>query len=181
VCLLLLLLLLVLLTHVCLLLLLLVLLVLLVLLLLLLVLVLLLLVLVCCRESWGTFSYMTQQSHWGWATQQSVRFAGALMMWQIGKRMPKKYDIHGDLRQALYGDINEFLTAIGSRDFMGGSKPNLADLAVYGVLKAIQGTNTYNDVIVNTDIGPWLVRMTIAVGESQEVKQGVAGAAAGAA
>jgi microsomal prostaglandin-E synthase 2 len=103
------------------------------------------------------------------------------MMWQIGKRMPKKYDIQGDLRQALYGDINEFLTAVGSRDFMGGAKPNLADLAVYGVLKAVQGTNTYNDVIVNTDIGPWLVRMTIAVGESQEVKQGVTGAAAGAA
>ena len=33
-------------------------------------------------------------------------------------------------------DCNEFIDAVGpSRPFLGGSSPNLADLAVYGVLK----------------------------------------------
>eukprot|EP00878_Enallax_costatus_P027414 GHUV01029515.1.p3 GENE.GHUV01029515.1~~GHUV01029515.1.p3 ORF type:complete len:103 (-),score=11.92 GHUV01029515.1:382-690(-) len=55
-----------------------------------------------CSESWDTFGYMTEQSHWNWAVQQSVRVAGAVLMWQIGSRMPKKYGITGDLREALY-------------------------------------------------------------------------------
>ncbi|WIA32884.1 hypothetical protein OEZ86_006058 [Tetradesmus obliquus] len=33
-------------------------------------------------ESWNTFSYITQQSHWNWAVQQSVRLAGAVLMWK---------------------------------------------------------------------------------------------------
>jgi microsomal prostaglandin-E synthase 2 len=114
---------------------------------------------------------MTQQSKWGWATQQSVRLAGAVMMWQIGKRMPKKYSIVGDLREALYSDLDSFVEAVGHRKFMGGDVPNLADLGVYGVLKAVQGTDTYNDVVVHTSIGPWLVRMSMAVGESSAIEE----------
>eukprot|EP00877_Chromochloris_zofingiensis_P002743 jgi/Chrzof1/1246/Cz01g46060.t1 len=115
---------------------------------------------------------MTQQSHWQWSTQQAVRLAGAAMMWQIGKRMPKKYGIEGDLREALYNDVDSFIEAVGDRKFIGGDEPNLADLAVYGVLKAVQGTDTYNDVIVNTKVGPWLVRVTLAVGDTARIPDG---------
>jgi hypothetical protein len=58
----------------------------------------------CCvarSESWGTFKYMTQQSHWNWAVQHSVRFAGSVLMWQIGRRMPEKYKITGGLWDAF--------------------------------------------------------------------------------
>eukprot|EP00775_Hariotina_reticulata_P012596 gene12596-12728_t len=98
-------------------------------------------------ESWGTFKYMTQQSHWNWAVQQSVRLAGSVLMWQIGRRMPDKYNI------------------------TGGDRPNLADLSMFGVLQAIKGTDTYNDVVLHSNIGPWLSRMVLAVGNSCEIKQ----------
>ncbi|WIA12733.1 hypothetical protein OEZ85_006371 [Tetradesmus obliquus] len=122
-------------------------------------------------ESWNTFSYMTQQSHWNWAVQQSVRLAGAVLMWKVGQGMPKKYNIEGDLREALYADANSFVAAVGNRQFLGGQQPNLADLAVFGVLQAIRGTDTYNDVVMHSEIGPWLSRMVQVVGESCEVKQ----------
>ena len=61
----------------------------------------------------------------------------------------------GDLRQTLYKDVDSFVDALRGHDFLGGSTPNLADLSAYGVLKAVQGTPTYNDVVVNTKVrGP---------------------------
>lgn len=47
-------------------------------------------------ESWSTTSYMADQSSWNWAVRQGVRVAGALLMWQIGQRMPKKYNLQGE-------------------------------------------------------------------------------------
>lgn len=195
---------------------------------------------------------MAEQSSWNWGVRQGVRVAGALLMWQIGQRMPKKYNITGeqqrqqhlthapepdgkdcsvhgqacdaasacvghvclavcqhsvaclsrrqqlhsipvcrrhtpdlpvhavpchavlccagDLREALYADANKFIAAVGSQPFMGGAKPNLADLAMFGVLSAIRGTDTYNDLVLNSNIGQWLSRMAQTVGDSAEVK-----------
>ena len=160
----------------------------------------------------------------------------------------------------LYRDVREFTQALKGRDFLGGGEPNLADLAVFGVLRAIQvgawswvpglrivggylvlgaraafcgccglvvalggpgdqhpqrnfvgaeghacafpaltpspppgasllhlscshplpgasllhvqGTDTYRDVLANTDIGPWVVRMINAVGPSARIADG---------
>ncbi len=90
-------------------------------------------------------------------------------MWRVGKKMPEKYGIEGDLRAALYQEVDLFVHALNGREFMGGSKPNLADLAVFGVLRAVQGTPTYTDVLAHTGVGPWLMRMTVAVGDSSRM------------
>lgn len=39
--------------------------------------------------------------------------------------------------------------------FMGGKEPNLADLAVYGVLSSIEGCDAFADLLKNTSIGSW--------------------------
>ena len=70
----------------------------------------------------------------------------------------------------LYADANKFIAAVGSRPFLGGDKPNLADLAMFGVLSAIRGTDTYNDLVLYSNIGQWLSRMAQTVGPSAEVK-----------
>lgn len=65
---------------------------------------------------------------------------------------------------------NEFVDAIGpKRAFMGGDKPNLADLAVYGVLKAVEKTPTYEDALANSKIRPWVERTAAAIGGSARV------------
>ena len=52
----------------------------------------------------------------------------------------------------------------------GGSKPNLADLAVYGVLRPIRYLSSGRDMVEHTRIGYWYTRMESAVGESSRIK-----------
>jgi microsomal prostaglandin-E synthase 2 len=152
-------------------------------------------------ESWQTFSYITREAGdaWGWAAREGARVAGSVLMWRVGSGMPKKYGIEGDLRAALYRDLDAFVDAVdagaarGGGDkaaakgggggkagapaagggaggrFLGGAAPNLGDLAVYGVIRAIRGTNTYNDMVAHSRILPWLQRMDAAVGEGSRL------------
>ncbi len=52
---------------------------------------------------------------------------------------------------------------------MGGEAPNLADLAVFGVLKSVTGTDTFMDVMHQSRIGPWYERMMECVGGSSRL------------
>lgn len=42
---------------------------------------------------------------------------------------------------------NEWTDAIGDKDFLGGTAPNVADLTVYGVLQAVRGTDTFTELM----------------------------------
>ncbi|KAB5524363.1 hypothetical protein DKX38_022112 [Salix brachista] len=53
---------------------------------------------------------------------------------------------------------------------LGGSKPNLADLAVFGVLRPIRYLRSGRDMVEQTRIGDWYTRMENAVGESSRMK-----------
>ena len=136
-------------------------------------------------ESWQTFSYITREAGdaWGWAAREGARVAGAVLMWRVGQGMPKKYGIEGDLREALYRDLDAFVDAVdgAKRPFLGGAAPNLGDLAVYGVISAIRGTNTYDDMVAHSRVKPWLERMDVAVGGEGRLAARKAGARAAAA
>lgn len=47
------------------------------------------------------------------------------------------------------------MDAVGQRRFLGGDAPNMADLSMFGVIRAVVGTNTFHDLMHNTKIGPW--------------------------
>ncbi|KAG2450408.1 hypothetical protein HYH02_004910 [Chlamydomonas schloesseri] len=123
-------------------------------------------------ESVETFKYITDQTGWSWGTREVARWTGAVMMWQIGKRMPAKYGIEGDLRVALYDTANDFVDgalAGGSKRFAGGERPNLADLAAFGVIRAVRQTGAFRDLMANSRIAPWFAAMEEAVGGSARV------------
>mgnify|MGYP001811539284 CR=1 FL=1 len=46
----------------------------------------------------------------------------------------------------------------------------MADLAVFGAVRSVVGTNTFRDLMLHTDIAPWYDRMVNAVGESARVE-----------
>ncbi|PNH02244.1 Prostaglandin E synthase 2 [Tetrabaena socialis] len=119
-------------------------------------------------ESVETFLYITDQTSWGWGARELARWGGALMMWQVGKRMPKKYGIEGDLRVALYDTANDFVdNGLAGRRFAGGdAAPNLADLAAFGVLRATRQTGAFRDLMAHSRLGPWFAAMEEAVGPS---------------
>lgn len=86
-----------------------------------------------------------------------VIYVGAFAMWIIGKRLAKRHNLKEDVRLSLYDAVNHWLrNGVGSKNrFMGGNQPNLADLAVFGVLNSIEGTWAFSDLLSNTNVLNW--------------------------
>ncbi|MEQ2184124.1 hypothetical protein GOODEAATRI_004739 [Goodea atripinnis] len=71
-----------------------------------------------------------------------------------------KHNMQDDVRQDLYKAVNDWVAAIGkNRKFMGGDQPNLADLAVFGVLRVMEGLQAFDDMMENTKVKHWYRRM----------------------
>ncbi len=111
------------------------------------------------REAFQTFDYISATGKFSWFEAESARVAGAVMMWGISNKLKKKYGIQGNLREELYLCGDQWVKALDGRDFLGGNQPNLADLAVFGVVKSVTGTDTFHDLLHKTDISEWYERM----------------------
>lgn len=62
------------------------------------------------------------------------------------------------------------MRAVGEGPFHGGAAPDLADLAVFGVVRSVTGTDTFNDLMHHTRIGGWYEAMFTAVGTSARLE-----------
>lgn len=82
---------------------------------------------------------------------------GASAMWLISKRLKKRHNLKDDVRQSFYDEINVWLKEIKAKGgtFMGGENPDLSDLAVYGVLKSIEGCEAFKDALQHTKLSTW--------------------------
>ncbi|CEM23983.1 unnamed protein product [Vitrella brassicaformis CCMP3155] len=87
-----------------------------------------------------------------------TRYIGGLAMFAVSKGLKKKMDIT-DERQALYDAANEFVDAVGDRQYLGGETPSTADIEVYGVLDSIREFDAWRDMMDNSRIKPWYERM----------------------
>jgi len=122
-------------------------------------------------EALATFQWFDKAGNWPalfstWERYLVIYF-GAFVMWIIGKRLKKRHQIKEDPRESLYDACNHWTKALKKKGtpFMGGSIPNLADLAVFGVLSAIEGCAAFTDARINTSIGGWFDLMKEAVGK----------------
>lgn len=122
------------------------------------------------KEAFQTFDYITENGNFNVVTREAARIVGATLMWGIAGRLKRKYNVEGDERQALYDAAHEWVNALGDRTFMGGRDPNIADLAVFGVLRSVVGTDTFMDVMHATNIGGWYERMMAKVGNSSRIQ-----------
>ncbi|GMY23972.1 prostaglandin E synthase 2-like isoform X1 [Fagus crenata] len=120
-------------------------------------------------EALESFDYITSNGNFSFTEKITVKYAGAAAMYFVSKKLKKKYNIT-DERAALYEAAETWVDGLNGRDFLGGSKPNLADLAVYGVLRPIRYLSSGRDMVEHTRIGYWYARMESAVGESSRIK-----------
>lgn len=108
-------------------------------------------------QAFNSFSAMGKwDEHFSTFERLTAIYAGSAAMYLIGKRLKKRYNLKDDVRESLYDNCRLWVKAIGKeRQFMGGDKPNLADLSVFGVLSSIEGCTAFSDVLENTNIKPW--------------------------
>ncbi|KAH0456993.1 hypothetical protein IEQ34_014900 [Dendrobium chrysotoxum] len=120
-------------------------------------------------EALESFSYITSHGNFSFHERLTAKYAGAAVMYLVSKKLKKKYNIT-DERAALYEAAETWSKAIDGREFLGGSRPNLADLSVFGVLRPIRYLKAGRDMVENTSIGEWYQRMEAAVGESSRLQ-----------
>ncbi|KAK9881466.1 hypothetical protein WA026_016350 [Henosepilachna vigintioctopunctata] len=127
------------------------------------------------EEAFQSFNWFSEAGQWEeifpeWE-RQLMMYVGANAMWMIGKKLKKKYQLKDDVRQSLYDECNYWMKNIHMKGgkFMGGDKPNLADLAVFGVLNSIEGCSAFEDLLKNSKIGTWFKKMKEEVGKHKLV------------
>ncbi|XP_029296332.1 prostaglandin E synthase 2 [Cottoperca gobio] len=111
-------------------------------------------------EALASFDYIVREGKFGPYEGFFAKYVGAAAMFLIAKRLKSRHKLQEDVRQDLYKAVNEWVAAIGKkRKFMGGDHPNLADLAVFGVLRVMEGLQAFDDMMTNTKVKPWYRRM----------------------
>ncbi|KAI9113394.1 hypothetical protein K1719_015919 [Acacia pycnantha] len=116
-------------------------------------------------EALESFDYITNRGNFSFFERLTAKYGGAAAMYFVSKKLKKKHNI-ADERAALYGAAEEWVDALKGRKFLGGSNPNLADLAVFGVLRPIRHLKSGKDMVEHTKIGKWYSDMEEAVGQS---------------
>eukprot|EP00892_Ulva_mutabilis_P005151 jgi/Ulvmu1/3007/UM015_0047.1 len=127
-------------------------------------------------RSWGeayqAMDYVKYVQAFSALQQTLAYYSGGAVMYFIGAKLVPKYGLEGkDLREELRLAIDSFIEALGQRDFMGGNTPGLADLHVFGIIRAVSNTDTFQFVIHETKAFPWWQRMVEAVGESSRIEE----------
>ncbi|KAI1289210.1 Prostaglandin E synthase 2 [Halotydeus destructor] len=112
------------------------------------------------NESLNSFNYFSEVADWEklfpWWERMLVIYAGATVMYFVGRRLKKRHVLKEDVRESLYDACRQWTKAIGKdRNFMGGNSPNLADLAVYGVMNSFEGCPAFSDALKETKFGDW--------------------------
>ncbi len=79
-------------------------------------------------EAVTSFDYISSVGNFNFLERMAAKYIGAISMFFISKRLKKRYQLKEDVRESLYAACNDWTSALGDRRFMGGDKPNLADL-----------------------------------------------------
>lgn len=114
-------------------------------------------------EAKQAFDYISSVGNFGYFEAIAAQVVGASVMYMLASRLKERYKLKEDVRESLYDCGNDWMDAVGDRRFLGGDKPNLADLAVFGTLTSIEGFDAFEDLMENTPIKPWWDRMVVEV------------------
>uniref|UniRef100_A0A7I2V5T7 Prostaglandin E synthase 2 n=1 Tax=Homo sapiens TaxID=9606 RepID=A0A7I2V5T7_HUMAN len=118
-------------------------------------------------EALASFDYIVREGKFGAVEGAVAKYMGAAAMYLISKRLKSRHRLQDNVREDLYEAADKWVAAVGKdRPFMGGQKPNLADLAVYGVLRVMEGLDAFDDLMQHTHIQPWYLRVERAITEA---------------
>jgi microsomal prostaglandin-E synthase 2 len=109
------------------------------------------------REAVRAFSYITKIGKFGWAQQRIIKYAGGAVMTMVARKSAKGQNITdpvGHFKTCL----KQWEQALSNNSFLGGKKPNGADISVYGYLKSIEQLPAFQYVRANKSVCEWYQR-----------------------
>lgn len=110
-------------------------------------------------ESWQCFGYSDKVQTWSAWERFSVRTLGSVAMFFVNGKIKKKYGIVRE-REELYTLLEEWTSALNKKPFLHGDAPSMPDVLVYGVISAVDGTQTHSDIMShNNDLKVWYEAM----------------------
>lgn len=108
-------------------------------------------------DSLKAFDYITQQEKFNWLQQRTIKYSGAMVMTLVAKKSAKEQGIV-DPEAHLKKCLKDWAGALASGDYLGGSKPNAADLAAFGILKSIETLPAFRWIRDNSTVWNWYQR-----------------------
>ncbi|XP_067613065.1 prostaglandin E synthase 2 [Eurosta solidaginis] len=112
-------------------------------------------------EARETFEWFAKAGEWDvyfpkWERDLMVN-VGTVAMWCISKMLKRRHNLTDDVRSHIYEALDKWTKELdkSKQKFMGGDRPNLADLSVFGVLNSMEGCQAFKDCMENTKIGGW--------------------------
>lgn len=119
-----------------------------------------------CRtfaDSSQFFSYAYAVPTWSYLEQGMVHVLGTLAGRFASGKVKSKYNIV-DERKELNDEVQVWLNAVGDKKFLHGNQITMPDVLVYGVLKSVEGMNTFTDVMdKNPKLRAWYERVASVV------------------
>lgn len=133
-------------------------------------------------QAWEGYSYIDNFDSIPLANKVFLKVIGAPVMYLVSEYKTRPslakaghLQAHDDVRAALHRHVAQYVDELRlseQRPFHGGSKPDLADLDVYGVFQSVRGHAVYDDLLLSTNIGPWMARMDRETGQAQYTLRG---------
>ena len=127
-------------------------------------------------EAWRGYGYIDAFDTIPYANKVFLKVMGAPVMWGVANYFTRPKLIKSgqlkdgdDVRTRLHEEVQKFveggLNATKGGKFHGGSKPDIADLDIYGVLQSVRGHRVYDDILASSALKPWLDEMDKATGK----------------
>jgi len=111
------------------------------------------------EESWETFGYVNDVKEWSLPHRMIVRILGTGAMSMANKKIKEKYGIKNE-REELKQVCKQWSDAVGKKKFLHGDKITVPDLMIYGVLRSINSTRTFNEIMSdNANLEQWYKRV----------------------
>lgn len=121
-------------------------------------------------ESYQAFGYITQVGKFSAWEKFMIRISGSLIMSMVGKKIAKRLEIQDPIG-FFKKKIADWAQALEGKSFLGGTYPNGADVAVFGISRVVFDLDAGKYFKENTLFYLWLKRMSEATGISLSKRQ----------
>jgi microsomal prostaglandin-E synthase 2 len=114
-------------------------------------------------ESYECFGYIDNVKEWDIVSRVTTKAVGSFAMSFANGKIKKKYGIV-DERVELRDCLLFWTSALDGKDFLHGNTITMPDILVFGVLRAIEGLQTFTYIMEeNKDLSAWYGRMKIKI------------------